>query len=246
MNIHKLGRIGHGHFGTALEKHMHGITSHQLDIAHSREESPIIASNNSDLVMMVKPDHVGAALRQIRDSLEDSLIISFSAAVPTDWMQSIVGDKAQVVRAMADIDFKQIMCQDDNRSAKILSGLSEYPLIQSSNERDLDAMTALIGCLPGIAAWIFKNHATDADRWLEIWTAMTNETLGIPHEVTRSIISKAMKDGNFDKKIAAVATPGGITAAIVEGLNQGERSHQILYQRGMDRIDAIARSAMKH
>lgn len=246
MNSYKLGRIGHGHFGGALEKHMNGITSHELDIAHSREESPIIASNNSELVMMVKPNHVGAALRQIRDSLEDSLIISFSAAVPSEWMQSIVGDKAQVVRAMADIDFKQIMCQEHDRSAEILTGLSEYPLIQTANEQELDSMTALIGCLPGIAAWILKNHVEQADQWLKVWSSMTQDTLGIPLEVTQAIISKAMMDGKYDEKIAAVATPGGITAAIVEGLDQGERSHRLLYQRGMDRIDAIARNAMKH
>lgn len=240
MNSLEPGRIGHGHFGRALNDRFHERTDLQLHLGHSRNESAAVAARSKQILLAVRPDQVKDTLLQIRAELDNTLIISFAAAVPIEWMQSLVGDRAQVVRAMADIDFQQVMCQRNESSEALLGPLSQHPLIQTRDERDLDAMTTLVGCLPGIAAWQYAARPEAATQWLNKWGQMTESHLGIPMEVSHSIIEKVLGKGDFHRQVESVATAGGVTASMVDAMKTGEFNHHKLFQTGMDRIQSIA------
>jgi len=243
MKTNQIGLIGHGKLGQAFAARMKEKTNRNLLISKNRSESLAVAAASSELILMTKPQDIGAALHAIRSELKDTLVISFAAAVPRQWMESITGEQSTIVRAMADIDFKQIICEENTQASQALSPLSEAPLIQTDLESDIDTMTTLVGCLPGVTAWQLYHRPKEARDWLKKWQDMTFDKIKIPHNVTDSIIEETKGKGNLMAVILEVATPGGITASIVEAMMLGEMDHETLFNIGMTQIKKIAISA---
>lgn len=244
MKTNQIGLIGHGKLGQAFAARIKEKTNRNLLISNNREESAAVAAASSELILMTKPKDLGAALHSIRNELKDTLVISFAAAVPRHWMESIVGEQATIVRAMADIDFKQIICEESEQAAQSLSALSEAPLIQTNLESDIDTMTILVGCLPGITAWQAYHRPKEARAWLQRWQELTEERIKIPMEVTESVIQENLEKTDLMQVILEVSTPGGVTASMIEAMIQGEMDHEKLFQIARERIDLIAHNAM--
>ncbi|MFT7184571.1 MAG: pyrroline-5-carboxylate reductase [Oceanicoccus sp.] len=242
MKTLKIGLIGHGHFGSALAHKIQSKTQFELIISHSRKESTTVAKNSDLILLTVRPQHVKDALIELKPYLEGKLVISFAAALPKDWLAKIVGSKTTIIRAMADIDFMQIISEENREAAELLAAVSQYPLIQTKKESDIDAMTPFLGCLPGIAAWQHHNHPNEATAWLNKWCKLTESILGIPKKVPQAIIQKVIAKGKFEKQITEVATPGGITASMLDAMNQGELNHEQVFKIGAKRIQDTADS----
>ena len=242
MNSIKLCQIGNGHFGGALSQRIHVTSIHSLAVANDMSETHRLASEAEILLLGRKPNQVGTVLREIKDSLNQCLIISFAAAVPREWMQAIVGNNARVVRAMTDIDFMQVMSQRDEESTKLLAPFSTHQLIQANSDEDIDAMTTLIGCLPGLAAWQYLSRPNKAELWLMEWSKIANDKIGIPEVVCEAIQEKVLKKKDFAQQIRTVATPGGVTDAMIMEMNRGMYHHEHVFNSGMSRIKNIAES----
>lgn len=244
-----VGLIGYGHLGKALTEHIQTKTGTQVHVSEGRGHNTKIAENADILILTVKPEQIAEVIEEIREALkEETVIVSFaSSASKVHIRQGISND---VVRAMTDIEFKQIIAEQHTGVRALLDALSENELMETDEEEQIDIFTVLVGCLPGVAAWQFL-HNEDAGEWLEKYITFIERTIGVPHTAARQICEKVWRDHESGKvsletKVFKVSTKGGITEALISALEtKNDVSFTELLSKGMDRISTIQRGLIK-
>jgi hypothetical protein len=109
----------------------------------------------------------------------------------------------------------------------------------------VDDHTVGDACFPGIAAWQLLKNSTQAQTWLQGYIEWMAEHKGIDQRSTEGIWAAVLREGDYAKKIKAVATGKGITAEMVTALEAGERDYEKIFGAGKRRIVEIVQELQK-
>lgn len=244
-NTQNIGLIGNGHLGKELTNRIRENTGRSVNVSQGRGGNSEIAQNADILILAVKPGQIAEVMLEIREALKaETVIISFASSASKSHIRSDLPNT--VVRAMTDIGFEQIIAEKNTATDEFLKALSTNEVIDAKDEEEINTFTALIGCLPGVAAWQFENNE-NAGEWLEKYIEYIKEVSGVPQVVSRKICIKVWEDNDkkehqitFADKIKAVATKGGVTEAMLEALEANSNiSFEELLRSGMERISKI-------
>ena len=169
MKAHsKIGIIGCGNMGSAIARR---LKAHYQLWAFDKDKSKLknlksihIAQNNIDLVnkvdtviLAVKPQDFDATLREIKNAVDDRLVISIAAGISTAYIKKILG-KGRVVRIMPNMPAKigkglSCLCKGTCASDEDLAFSQElFERMGRSliiDENMMNAATAVSGSGPG-------------------------------------------------------------------------------------------------
>jgi len=247
-NLRTIGLIGYGHLGHAIAEQIQKKPEVHLVIAGERSKNIEVASTSDVLILTVRPNQIETVMNEVREKLKANVVVlSFAAAVPSDFIaQGKPGEPLiQVVRAMTDIGLGQIIAQDHSATNELLGKISTYPLLKAESEKDIDAFSVLVGCLPGVCAWQFA-HNPQAEVWLNNYVEFIHTELSVAIEVCKKIISDVQLKGDFEKTMGTVATKGGITECLLQNLDSNSKiGFDRLFQAGIQRIGDV-KNAVTH
>lgn len=243
--IHQnIGIIGYGKLGRAIGDRAREIG--KTVITGDKSENVKIAQEADTLVISVKPAKVFEVADEIRGRIRSTHVVSLMAAVPSEKLQLAFG--IRVERAMTNLGLDAIQTTNGDRViTDLCRHLTKGQLIETdadekADER-IDLFTSAVGCLPGIAAWWFLNHAHEADTWLGAWSAHLHETLSLNETMLANIITGVKEGGDYASMITRVKTPGGITEAMLKVLEQDTKIDMAhLMNAAMNRTREIAAS----
>ena len=234
----KIGLIGNGHLGQAFAKRL-AETNFEADlfVSEGRGKNAELAARSNVLVLGVRPLQLAEVIREIRGHLKGG-VLAFTAATPQSALEESLDHAG--VRAMTDIEFEQVLAQPDDRVHGLLTALSQNPLIEVADEEVVDAHTIFVGCLPGVIAWQLLNNREGAAAWLQNYFLFIQAKLGIPDTVLQKILYQGLMDKDPAATVKRIATPGGITEALLQQLGQNpESTLQELYAAGWARTARV-------
>lgn len=231
----KIALIGYGNLGKAIakclsRKHEIIATKRNLDVKAKSKRIEITNNNayavkNAECVIIaVKPKDISPVLEEIKDYVENKLVISFVAFVSLKEIKSKIN--ARVVRAMGNIGIelgKSFVAYytENGEDEKLLSILSLMGKVyKAENEREIDLMTVFSGSAPAFVARLIDafvlaglKHGLNAELSKELALSIFNATAELlKRETTESLIKR-------------IATPGGTT---IEGLMEMEK-HRVVH-----------------
>lgn len=241
----KLGFIGSGKMARALVQGVAeaGVVARD-DIAVSdaihavaqklANDSGVTAKSNDELVafadvlvLCVKPNDALAALRSIRESAADKLVISIVAGLPISKLQEAAGAAVRVIRVMP------------NTPALIQRGASAYSIGATATNGDAEFAAQLLGAV-GLAVGV-KEELLDVVTGLSgsgpAYIYLVIEALadagvlmGLPRDLSlqlaaQTVVGSAemvLKTGRHPAVLRdEVTSPGGTTIAGIEALEAG-------------------------
>jgi pyrroline-5-carboxylate reductase len=236
-----IGLIGSGHFGQAfIERFKESGFDAELLISRGRGFNAELVEAADLLIFCVRPQQLAALCQELREPLQrvpgQKTVVSFSAATPRAALESALGHP--VIRAMADLQFDQMLSFPDEHIRPLFSAMSRNPLIEISDETVLEDYTILIACLSGVTAWQQLHHAAEAQTWLLAYAQFIQKKLGVPMTLLEKIYTKV--DPAPAETLARMATPGGITEALTQHLDHNPTSTlEELYQAGKVRTETL-------
>ena len=214
----KVGLIGNGHFGKAFASRLVQSGAHaEIAVSQGHGKNVRLAQESDLLVLAVRPLQLAEVADEIRGYVQ-GVLLTFSAATPKEDLESKLDHP--VVRAMADIDFTQVLSEKNDGARDFLSALSQNPLIEVEDEMLLEAHTIFVGCLPGVIAWQLLHNKAGATQWLQEYFAFIEAKLGVKEEVLQKILYKGLMDEDPASTVKRVATTGGITESLLQRLGQ--------------------------
>lgn len=225
----KIAIIGFGHLGKALQKgFLHaGITPEDI-LCSNRNESNKKAVQSADVIFITtKPFQVRDVIEEIKDVMENKILICAAAGVGIGTIQKMFGKKPQkIVRIMPNIPVSigcGVIGFFPSRSAsnaekeeikKLLSGLGL--VIEAKSEKDLDALTLLSACGPGMVAY-FIVMLSNAAVSMNISKTQAEKIAVQTFFGTVSYLLQANK--NPKKLLEEVGTKGGVTEEITTAMD---------------------------
>lgn len=222
----KIGIIGFGNMGQAIAERIslkYGVWVFEKDAAKTKGLTGMaVASDISQLlkqsqaiILAIKPQDFEPVLVEIKDKLQDKLVISIAAGITTEYIQKVLG-KVRVVRVMPNLAVKvgqstTSICRgvfatggDIKFVARLFKNLGTVFIFP---EEMMDAATAIAGSGPGFWCDLVKDKPKDE------WENYSREHF-IPD------LSLAAENVGFSKKeaglFARLTTLG--TLATVEAL----------------------------
>ena len=228
----KLTIIGVGHLGNALLKGLidSGINRRNIILSNKSEENKNAVLNTDTVLIAVKPFVVKQVLSELRSIAKDKLIISVAAGVSTAQIQIYLDNVNQkIIRLMPNIAIscnkgiigfyanKNVSRNEKNKIKKLLSSLGL--IIEVTNEEEINKLTVISACAPGIVAYLIELFSANA------------KNLGIPLEQADQIalqtfsgtIDYLISTANTAKSLEkSVSTKGGITEVILKSLRNSE------------------------
>ncbi|MDD5692494.1 MAG: pyrroline-5-carboxylate reductase [Candidatus Omnitrophica bacterium] len=164
----KIGIIGFGNMGSAIAERIkseYEVFVFEKDAAKTNDLTGIrIASSITQLldqsqviILAIKPQDFEAALAEIKDGVQDKLVISIAAGITTGYIEKILG-QIRVVRAMPNLGAKigkSVTCltkgqfatkQDMDLARNIFSSVG---VVDEFKEDMMNAATAISGSGPG-------------------------------------------------------------------------------------------------
>lgn len=225
----KIGIIGFGHMGNSLWKGLlkSGIKKRNIIISDKLETNRDVVRKTEYLFITVKPFDVQTVLKKIRDIIQNKIIISVAAGVDMKLLQNYSGNTSQkIIRLMPNIfisensgciGFYSNVFVNKYEKKQIIQLLSHLgTVIKVKEEKDINDLTILIGCAPGIISY-FIESLTHYSYLKEL----EDRSLSI---ILESIIGTAiyLKKNQINPKvlIKSVATKGGITDTILHNLKK--------------------------
>lgn len=263
----KIGIIGGGHMGQALARGIlrnQKLLSSQIIICTPHKEklkdfakatNCFVTTNNKEAVkdadiifIAVKPAQVKEVAEEISSAVSvNALVISVAAAVSLPLLASYFVMKMKLVRIMPNIPVafgkgvigwigKNITIEDEQVIKNILSSLGL--VIDCKSEDQLDRLSLISGCGPGVVAYIihiFETIAADygfnSKQSLELVLATIEGTVN--HLKNHALSSEEL--------VEEVATPGGITKEIIHNLEKKKvpQAFSQSLERGYDKINKL-------
>lgn len=246
----KVGLIGYGHFGQAFaERFRSAGLGIPLLISEGRGKNAELLKQVDTLILSVRPFQLVELCNELREPLkhygkEEKCIVSFTAATPQTALTEALG--YPVLRAMADLQFEQILSQPDPRLNELFSAMSANPFIEVSEESALEDYTILIACFAGIVAWQKLHNLERAEEWLSAYAQYIHEKLSVPLPLLQAIVTKGLQDSDPAGTIFHMATPGGITESLIQQLEQKPTSNlEELYSAGWARTQQVREAVME-
>lgn len=195
--------------------------------ARTTSSNPDVAKFARVLVLAVKPDHVAAALSEVREHFtEGHLLISIAAGVPLARLEAALGPEARLIRVMPNTPAlvgasatafapgKSALPEDAALALKLFSAVG---LAFQLKEPLLDAVTGLSGSGPAFVYLIIEglsDGGVAAGLPRDVATRLAAQTLlgGARMVLETGLHPAALKD--------MVTSPGGTT---IEGLHELEK-----------------------
>jgi pyrroline-5-carboxylate reductase len=175
------------------------------------------------LIVAVRPQHVAGVLSELAPLLGERPLVSVAAGVPLESLRVALPAGARVARVMPNVAaalglgvflYVPGTLGDASDSIERLFGLAGE--VVPLSEADFDIATAVAGCMPGIlATFVADVAASGAKRGLDFDVSRRLAVAGV-HGAAAVIA----REGDPAAVLAAAATPGGMTAAAVNALEE--------------------------
>lgn len=222
----RIAVIGMGHMGTALLKGLvnGGISRSRILVSDSSKHNAQIVRRAGVVFIAVKPAMVHTVLADIKAVADGKVVVSLAAGVTISAMRKILGKGVTAARIMPNIPvaygegviglYAPTMSSANKRQLKnILAGLGL--IVDVKKERNLDALTLIAGCGPGIVSFFVAMVGKRARALgLRDADAIALQTFG----GTLAQLKKSRTSAT--RLIEAVATEGGVTEAILKELER--------------------------
>ena len=237
----KIAVIGIGHMGKALMRGLLnvGYKKSNLLLSNDSSQNRSVATKADWLLLCVKPLVVGQVITDIKDKLQDKLLISVAAATTISSINNVIGDKKQkIARIMPNIAVscnrgviglysQNISLEEKNELISVLSTLGQ--VLEVKKEKDLDILTVLSSCGPAIVAY-FLQLVSDYGLKGGLSKKLTNKLVSQTFQSTLSYLLEHKMTSS--ELITSVATPGGVTESIINALNNNDFNK--LFEKAMD------------
>ncbi|MCG2707243.1 MAG: pyrroline-5-carboxylate reductase [Candidatus Omnitrophica bacterium] len=219
----KIGIIGYGNMGMAIAE---GLKDKYAVRVFDKDKNKITAlkgiiavdilvdlvKQSEAIILAIKPQDFEPLLAEIKNNLQDKLVISIAAGITTEYMQRVLG-QVRVVRVMPNLAVKvgqstTSICKGafaTNRDIKFVVRLFKYlGKVFIFPEEMMDAATAIAGSGPGF--WCDRVQDKPKDKW---------QNYSLEHFIPD--LSLAAEGVGFEKKDAialAISTTMGTLAMI--------------------------------
>ncbi len=245
----KIAIIGAGHMGTALYEGLlrSGVKKSHIVLSHRGKNKQ--AARVADIVFVcVKPGVVAEVLQDVHAEIQGKVVVSAAAALSLAYLKKHAKG-ARVARIMPNIPvavgegvigllYGNLSSREKKALKKMMSGLGL--LVETKNDAELDVLTLISGCGPGMVAYLIDTLADNARR------------LGIAGAGGEQVAFQTFK-GTFtymeENKIAAkrlaesVATKGGVTEMILQTLTKKgfKKNFAVALSEGHKRIKKVSK-----
>jgi pyrroline-5-carboxylate reductase len=237
-----VGLIGAGHIARALSEGWSradlaaapSLVFFDVEVARARELAAATGGSavatavelvaEADLVLVaVRPQHVEGVLLEIGTALGERPIVSLAAGVTLARLRAALPAGARVARVMpnvaAALGLGVFMFVPGTLGPAVVEVRDIFALAGDVVEVDealFDAATAVAGCMPGMIAYVAEAFVA----------------AGVAHGLAADVAARLVisgvhgaaaivaRDGDPAAVLAAAATPGGMTAAAVEALDE--------------------------
>jgi len=160
-------------------KNKYAVCVFEKDAAKTKGSSGVMVASDTwqllkqsqAIILAVKPQDFELVLAEIKDNLQDKLVISIAAGITTEYIQKILG-KVRVVRVMPNLAVKvgqstTSVCKGalaSNKDIKFVVRLFKYlGKVFIFPEAKMDAATAIAGSGPGF--WCDRVKDMPKDKW---------------------------------------------------------------------------------
>lgn len=263
LGSYALGIFGVGHLGRAIAQGLLDaeFPKSKLVLCHrgSRSTSDAIAqSNMAELVIdpqelvrrskillyAVRPQDVTAITNYMLR--EDCVLVSFLAGVALQRLPVSLpyGQRVRVMTSAPDTLRKKIgiaaVYPANNALVNEILLTLQLRVIALRHESDVHAFTALGPCLPiALTHWEGLGHEVDEHELVEL--AQKYDLPNSPDVVkwAFAVQPRGLTEVERSRYISEAATPGGVTEAILRGIERGERI-SVALERGIQRSRELA------
>ncbi|RLE68833.1 MAG: pyrroline-5-carboxylate reductase [Thermoprotei archaeon] len=184
------------------------------------------AAESELIIISVKPHQVESVLKDIKDVVDDKLIISVAAGIPTSFYEERLKG-ARIIRAMPNINIltgysATAICKGEHASKEDLRIAEEFfkymGYVAIVEERLIDPITAYSGSGPAFVLEFFEAFV------------LAGLKVGIPRDLALNLAINTMvgtaklleNDGRHPAELRdMVITPGGVT---IEGIHVLEKN----------------------
>ena len=221
--------IGAGHMGSALVEGLvrSGIRRSAISVG-TRGASTRSAVQHAHVVFIaVKPTVVGTVLSEVKNGLKGKAVISVAAGVTLSYLKKHVGYGTRIARIMPNLPVAvgkgvigfmrgNLSASETKMVFALLKGLGV--VIETKTDRELDALTVIAGCGPGLVASFVEALSKNAAR-MGLKGFRSEEVAFQIFKGTLEYMQANLISAATLKK--AVATKGGVTEAILKDLEKG-------------------------
>ncbi len=253
--------IGAGHMGLAIVRGLlkSGIPSRRITVATPHtEKAKSVASRGVTavtdnargvtsarvVILAVKPTMVLDIVKSLGTQLKSKTIVSVAAGVQLKKIISAAPSAKAVFRIMPNLPVASGKGVIGIYGGKSTSGAIELlmkrlgTVIHVKREEELDALTLVSGCGPGVVAYVISILEDEARR--RGFSARDAETIAV--ETFAGTIAE-LRDSSVSSRelMKAVATKGGVTESIIAHLEKKGtgRTFRRAYEQGMRKIKSI-------
>lgn len=158
----KIAIIGNGNMGQAIAQGLLGkkiVTRNKLILTNSETKNNKEAIKKADVIILaIKPQIAKTVLEEIKDVIEDQLVVSIMAGITIDTIRQALGKEIAVVRVMPNLAAKVVNSMSVwVRSKKVTDAQGELveaileaigTQLELKNENQINAATAISGSGP--------------------------------------------------------------------------------------------------
>ena len=222
----KIAIIGAGHMGTALYEGLIRSGVKKTHLMLSKRNKNKKAARFADVIFLsVKPGVVDEVLKEIQMEVKNKAVVSVAAGISLSALKKHASG-ARVGRVMPNIAiasgegvvgllYGSLSSKEKVELKKLMSGLGL--LVEAKNDAELDVLTLISGCGPGIVAFFIDALAENARR-LGIKGAGGEQ---VAFQVFKGTIAHMENNKISATNLAqSVATKGGVTEMILETLTK--------------------------
>ncbi|MBX9765081.1 NAD(P)-binding domain-containing protein [Patescibacteria group bacterium] len=244
----KIAILGGGHMGSALSEGLIRSGIQKSRIIVSRNKNKVAARSAQIIFLCVKPGVVTDVLQEISAEIQGKVVISAAAALSLRYLKTHAHG-AHVARIMPNIPVSlnhgvvgflpgTLTGREKALLKKLLSGLGS--LIETKSDTELDALTLISGCGPGVVAYLIESFTKEASA-LGLRGARAEEVAFQTFKGTIEYMSANLMSAGQMRE--AVATKGGVTEAIIDTLHKKGFQKQLknALSVGRGRIKKISR-----
>ncbi len=247
----KIAIIGVGHMGKCLLNGLvsGGFTRSNILLSNTSDTNREVAKKADWIIIAVRPLLAHKVMEEIKDVIQDKLLISVVAAVPIKSIENYTQNlKQKIIRIMPNIPITynqgvvglysstSVSVSEKNEAIATLSLLGL--VIELKKENELDILTLISACGPAIVSYfmnIFSRVALSFGLSNDIAELLTMQTfIG-----TLFYLKKTDLSPEYLQKI--VTTKGGVTEEIIKSLTESELypSFEDGIKKGKRKIDKI-------
>ncbi len=233
----RIAIIGGGHIGCALAEGLirSGLRAESIMVSNPKVSGDsilkkldvCITRDNNEAVhsarwvfLAVKPSVVPTVLEKVGESMRGKVLISLAAGVSIATLQRFA-DKVHFGRIMPNMPIAvgagvvglfaaNLSRKEKSELTRILSGLGI--IVPVASEQDLDALTLISSCGPGIVAFLIST-LTNSAKTLGVSTKDANR---VAQQTFKGTVAYLTHTGiSPEELVRSVATKGGVTEAIL-------------------------------